>query len=343
MRVFLTGQNGYIGAKMHPMLVAAGHEVQCADSYFFRGCTFGANGLPGDPEPRDIRDIEAGDLEGADAVIHLAALSNDPLGDLNPNCTHEINRDASIALARAAKEAGVPRFLFSSSCSLYGAAGDEHVTETAAFNPVTPYGRTKIEAEQGIAELADDAFSPTFLRNATAYGVSPQLRLDIVVNNLVGHAVTSGEVRIMSDGTPWRPLVHVEDICRAFLCVLDAPRDAVHNEAFNVGSTAENYQVKDIAEAVRQVVPGSVVTLGSDASPDTRCYKVSCDKITERLGYATKWTVPMGAEELYRAYVEHGLTAEQFTSSRYLRIKRIRELLAEESLDGDLRWSGHDG
>jgi nucleoside-diphosphate-sugar epimerase len=340
MKVLITGHAGYIGAVLVPQLREVGHEVVGLDTDFFAGCDFG-EGPAGVPTLRtDLRELEVDTLVGFDAVIHLAALSNDPLGDLNPECTYDINHRASVQLARLAKEAGVPRFLFSSSCSLYGvAAGDGLLTEEAAFNPVTAYGASKVRVEQDVAPLADAAFSPSFLRNATAYGVSPRLRADLVVNNLVGFAYTTGEVLIGSDGTPWRPLVHIEDIARAFLAVLHAPRELVHNEAFNVGRTTENYQIRDIAHMVRDVVPGSRIKYAPGGGPDPRCYRVDCDKIARRLPeFQPQWTVRRGIEQLYTAFKEHGLTAEEFLSAKYLRLKQIKKLQGAQLLDATLRW-----
>ena len=321
------------------MLMRRGHGVVGLDSYLYEDCTFGTAPQAVPALRKDVRDVEVDDLRRFDAVIHLAGLCNDPLGDLNPECTFDINHRASVGLAGRAKEAGVERFLFSSSCSLYGAAGDELVEEDGAPNPVTPYGRSKVLVERDVAGMADEGFSPTFLRNATVYGVSPRLRGDLVVNNLVGYAYTTGEVHIKSDGTPWRPLVHVEDISRAFVALLEAAREKVHNEAFNVGITAENYRVREVAEIVEEIVPGSRITYAEDAGPDKRNYRVSFEKLVRTLPeFRPTWTVRRGVEELLEAFRRMGLTYEEFTGSRLLRIRHILELLEGRQLDPSLRW-----
>lgn len=340
MRVLVTGHNGYIGSVLAPFIQAAGHKVVGLDTYLFEGGTFGQDSAPINSMRMDLRDAEVDDFRGFDAIIHLAALSNDPLGDVNPRCTYDINHLGSVRLARLAKQAGVTRFIFASSCSLYGVAGDELLTETAAFNPITPYGVSKVLFERDVAQLADDDFSPTFLRNSTAYGVSARLRADVVVNNLVAIAFTTGEVLIQSDGTPWRPLVHIEDIARAFLAVLEAPRELVHNQAFNVGRTEENYRVRDLGALVEQVVPGSKVRYAEGGGPDPRCYRVDCGKIKRTLPkYQPQWNVRRGMEQLRDAFITNGLTRDELYSDRYFRIKRIRALQSEGMLDDSLRWT----
>ncbi len=339
MRVLVAGDRGYIGAVMVPFLRAAGHEVDGLDVGLYEGCDLGPapEDVSGRPQA-DIRDVQPADLASYDTVICLAALSNDPLGDLNPAATFSVNLDGTLQLARAAKRAGIERFLFASSCSLYGAAGSAGVTEDAELYPVTAYGEAKVLAERELSRLADDSFSPTYLRNATAYGASPRLRLDIVVNNLTAVALTTGEVRLQSDGTPWRPLVHIEDISRAFLAVLEAPREIVHDQAFNVGRAEDNVQVRDIADMVRDAVPGAVVSLADDAGPDLRNYRVDFSKLVGSFpDLKLQWTTSAGVTELLTAYRTHGMTLDDFNSSRYVRLRRIRELIEAGQLDDMLR------
>ncbi|MBA3495159.1 MAG: SDR family oxidoreductase [Gammaproteobacteria bacterium] len=338
MRVLVTGHCGYIGSVLVPTLLYERHEVVGLDSDLFERCTFTGTLADVPHVKKDIRDVNRTDLVGFDAIIHLAGLSNDPLGDYKPSLTEEINEKASIRLATLAKEVGVHRFLFASSCSNYGAAGSDFLTETAPFNPVTPYGLSKVNVEKAVSKLADNTFSPTFLRASTAYGLSPRLRFDLVLNNLIAWAFTSGRVYMKSDGTPWRPIVHVEDIARAYVSILNAPRELIHNEAFNIGATSENYQIRDLAEIVKDIVPNCRIEYAPDASPDLRCYRVDCTKMAKTIhGFKPQWTARRGAEQLYMAYNKVGLTIEDFEGEKFKRISHVTKLIADGLLDDSLR------
>ena len=339
MRILVTGHKGYIGTLMVPMLLNKGYEVVGLDTDYYQRCTFG-DGIVEIPEIiKDIRFVELADVEGCDAVFHLAGLSNDPLGNYEANLTEEINFKASVRLAKLAKQAGVKRFIFSSSCSNYGAGGTDWLSEESAFNPVTPYGVSKVRVEQEVSKLADDNFSPTYLRNATAYGVSPRLRFDLVLNNLVAWALTTGKVFIKSDGTPWRPIVHIEDISRAFIAVLEAPTEAIHNEAFNIGRNEDNYQIRELADIVKETVPNCEIEYDPNGGPDKRCYRVNCDKVRKTLpNFQPQWNARKGAKELYEAYTKVGLSLEEFEGVKYKRIAHIKYLIGKGLLDTNLHW-----
>jgi nucleoside-diphosphate-sugar epimerase len=338
MKLLVTGSHGYIGSVLVPMLLEKGHDVTGLDSDLYENCTFTGSAPEIPLIKKDVRDIKKVDIEGYDSIIHLAGLSNDPLGDYQPELTEAINETASIDIALLAKEAGVKRFLFASSCSNYGAAGDNFLTEEAIFNPVTPYGISKVRVEAALSKMADNSFSPTYLRASTAYGVSPRLRFDLVTNNLTAWAFTTGRVYLKSDGTPWRPIVHVEDISRAYIAILQAPREIIHNEAFNVGTTTENYQMSEIADIVKDVVPNCKIDYATDAGPDKRCYRVDCNKISRTLHeFKPQWTARRGIEQLYEEYKKTGLSLEEFEGPKYMRIAHIKQLVGKKVLDESLR------
>jgi nucleoside-diphosphate-sugar epimerase len=340
MRVMVTGHRGYIGTVLVDRIKQAGHAVIGVDTELYEDCTFGSKKkVRIATTNKDIRELSPADLEGIDAIAHLAGICNDPLGDLLPETTYDINHAATVRLAKIAKASGVHRFVFSSSCSVYGAAGQEWIDECSEPNPITPYGLSKWRAELDLRRLADDRFSPVFLRSATAYGFSPRIRFDLVLNNLTAHAFTSGKVLLKSDGMSWRPIVHIEDIGRAFVAALEAPVDIVHNEIFNIGITTENYRIREIAEIVEETVPGSRVEFAAGAGPDKRTYRVDCSKISRLLPkFRPQWTARRGARDLYNRYSEHGLLLEDFEGARYQRLAYLQSLMACGAIDGNLRW-----
>lgn len=343
MRVLVTGNNGYIGTVLTPMLLEAGHDVSGLDINLYERSQF-IGEIPDLPQiNKDVRDVSESDVAGFDAIIHLAGLSNDPLGDYRPELTDTINHVASVRLAKAAKTAGVSRFIFASSCSNYGAAGDNFLDETSDFNPVTPYGKSKVEVERAVTGLADDSFSPVFLRASTAYGLSPRIRFDLVINNLTAWAFTTKQVYLKSDGSPWRPVVHVEDISRAYIAALEAPKEVVHNKAFNVGTTAENYQIRELADIVQDIVPGCSIEYAPDAGPDKRCYRVNCEKISMQLpNFKPQWTARRGVEQLYEAYCQANIKLDEFEGPKYKRIAHVKQLVDEGLLTKELRWINVD-
>ncbi|WP_045856647.1 NAD-dependent epimerase/dehydratase family protein [Teredinibacter purpureus] len=339
MKVLVTGHRGFIGTVMVPMLLKEGFDVTGLDSDLYRFCTFGDAPLDIPTIDKDVRKVEKEDLKGFDAIVHLAALSNDPLGNINPDLTYDINWRASVRLAEMAKEVGVKRFLFASSCSMYGKAGEDILDETAEFNPVTPYAKSKVYVERDVSPMASDSFSPVFLRNATAYGFSPRIRFDLVINNLVAWAMTTGQILMKSDGTPWRPLVHIEDISQAVICSLKAEREVIHNLAVNVGSNTENYQMSDLAGLVQETVPNCEISFADGAGPDLRCYRANFDKIhTVFPEFKTRWTARMGVEQCYEAYQKYGLGKDDFEGIKYKRIDHIMNLIESGKLDKDLYW-----
>ena len=343
MRVLVTGNNGYIGTVMVPMLQAEGFEVTGLDSDLFEGCIFGDASVTGAISnitylKKDIRDVQLSDLKGINALVHLCALSNDPLGNLNPRITYEINHEASVRLAKIAKQAGVERYVLSSSCSVYGAATADVVNEESEVKPVTPYASSKVLAEKDISKLADSKFTPTFLRSSTAYGLSPMLRFDLVVNNFVAWPFIKGTVLLKSDGSAWRPFVHIQDISRAFIAALHAPRDVVHNQIFNVGKNEQNYRIREVAEIIKQTVPNSQIKYVEGAEADQRSYRVEFNKIAAALPeFKPQWTVPLGAKQLYEAYKKVGLLVEEFEGPRYRRITHLENSLRSGRLDQTMR------
>ncbi len=339
MKVLVTGHRGFIGTVMVPMLLKEGFDVTGLDSDLYRYCTFGDAPVEVPTILKDVREVQKEDLKGFDAIVHLAALSNDPLGNINPDLTYDINYKASVRIAELAKEVGVQRFVFASSCSMYGKAGDDILDESAEFNPVTAYAKSKVYVERDVSQMASDSFSPCFMRNATAYGVSPRIRFDLVINNLVAWALTTGKILLKSDGTPWRPLVHIEDISQAVICALKAEREVMHNLAVNVGSNTENYQMRDLANMVKDVVPNCEIEYADDAGPDPRCYRVNFDKIHRVFpDFKTKWTARMGVEECYEAYKKFNLNKDDYEGIRYKRIDHILNLIKEGKLDTHLFW-----
>ncbi len=340
MKVLVTGHKGYIGTVMVPMLLKEGFDVVGMDTDLYRYCTYGDQPVDIPSIEKDVRDVSVEDLRGFDAVVHLAALSNDPLGNINPDLTYDINHLASVRVAEAARSAGVGRFVFASSCSMYGKAGDDVLDESADFNPVTAYAKSKVFVERDVSQMADDNFSPVFMRNATAYGVSPRIRFDLVINNLVAWAMTTGRILMKSDGSPWRPLVHIEDISQAVICALKARKETIHNLAVNVGSNDENYQMKDLARFVKETVPNCEVDYADGAGPDTRCYRVNFDKIHKVFpDFKTKWNARQGVVQCYESYKKHGLNKDDYEGIKYKRIAHIKNLIADGKLDSNLRWS----
>ena len=340
MRVLVTGHKGYIGTVMVPMLQQYGHSVIGIDSDLYRNSTYGTPPLPVEEIIKDVRDIEPADLAGVDAIVALAALSNDMLGDINPDITYEVNHHACVRLAEMAKDLGIKRYVFASSCSMYGAAGDAVLDESAEFNPVTAYATSKVWVERDVSQMASDDFSPTFMRNATAYGVSPRIRFDVVLNNLSAWAYTTGKVQMKSDGTPWRPVVHIEDISKAVVAVLNSPREKVHNLAVNVGINSENYQIRKLADFVRQTIPDCEISFADDAGPDLRNYRVNFDKYVSNFpDFELQWNALDGAQSIYDSYRRFGLNKDEYEGPKYKRIAQLKSLIASGQLDETMRWT----
>lgn len=342
MRILVTGHHGYLGSVLTPALLEHGHAVTGLDVFLYRGCELFTSNDSGVAELElDVRDVRARHVEGFDAVVHLAAISNDPLGDLDPRLTAEINFEATVAIARRAKQAGVRHFIFASSCSMYGAADpDAYTTEEAPLRPLTAYAESKVRSEEALAQLADDSFSPVFMRNATAYGVSPRLRLDVVLNNLAAWGFTTGRITLMSDGTPWRPIVHVRDIARCVVRLLEAPTASIHNQAFNIGSSSENYRVRELAEMVCDAIPGSTISYADKAGPDPRSYRVDFSKLANACpDLEFQWTARDGVLELLESFRGARLSADDLHGDKYTRLKRIKFLLETGVLNDELRWA----
>jgi nucleoside-diphosphate-sugar epimerase len=345
MRILLTGNKGYIGTVMAPMLQQAGHSVVGLDSDLYRNSTYSEGFTEVDAQiTKDVRDIEKANLEGIEAVVHLAGLSNDTLGDLNPQLTYEINHAASVRLAEMARDMGISRFVFASSCSNYGAAGDRIQDETAELKPVTAYAISKVMVERDVSHLANDRFSPVYMRNSTAYGVSPRMRFDLVVNNLTAWAYTTGDILLKSDGQPWRPLIHIEDISLAVIAALAAPKEAIHNQAINIGMNSENYQVLQLAQFVKATVPNCEIKFADDAEPDKRNYRVDFGKYARIFpDYPLRWTVPRGVKQIYDSYRKLGLQKNEYEGPKFKRIAQIKYLLSSGQLDETLRWRSNIG
>ena len=340
MKILVTGTEGYLGSLLAPILMQHGHEVIGVDTGFYKvGWLYNGTELIPKTLNKDIRHITSEDLKGVEAVVHMAELSNDPAGQLAPHITYEINHQGSVRLAQLAKATRVERFIYMSSCSVYGVATDDYVTESSPVNPQTDYAKCKTLVERDVQPLADDRFSPTFLRNATAYGASPRMRFDIVLNNLAGLAWTTKEIKMTSDGTPWRPLVHALDICKAILCTLKAPKDLVHQQIFNVGDTAHNYQVREIAETIAEVFTGCQLSFGQ-SNGDNRSYRVSFEKINSKLpGFKCDWNAKSGAQQLFDLFTQIDMSAETFSFRGFTRLKQLEYLIRTQQIDRNFFWS----